>query len=151
MSGSFAKTCGMNGKWIGTDDGECISKYINTGMTMKGYIPKNLVALFSSYSFVINLKIVFQGYPTPRLNCPSDVIFETLPNKSFAVIKVLKPKADVNWDRDIMTNPIWVKNGAFELGVGVLHVNYTATHPISHISVSCDFTVTVLCEKVLYT
>lgn len=29
MSGSFAKTCGMNGKWIGTDDGECISKYEN--------------------------------------------------------------------------------------------------------------------------
>lgn len=27
MSGSFAKTCGMNGKWIGADDGECISKY----------------------------------------------------------------------------------------------------------------------------
>lgn len=25
MSGSFAKTCGMNGKWIGADDGECIS------------------------------------------------------------------------------------------------------------------------------
>ncbi|KAG4071788.1 hypothetical protein HA402_011942 [Bradysia odoriphaga] len=108
MSGSFAKTCGMNGKWIGADDGECIK------------------------------------YPTPRLICPSDVIYETLPNKSFAVIKVLKPKTDVNWDRDIVTNPIWVKNGAFELGVGVLHINYTATHPISHISLSCDFTVTVL-------
>lgn len=59
---------------------------------------------------------------------------------------MLKPKTDVNWDRDIVTNPIWVKNGVFELGVGVLHINYTATHPISHISLSCDFTVTVLGE-----
>lgn len=74
------------------------------------------------------------------------MISETLPNKSFAVIKLIKPNIDVNWHRDVITNPIWVKNGAFELGVGVLHINYTATHPISHISVSCDFTVTVLGE-----
>lgn len=77
------------------------------------------------------------------------MIYETIPNKSFAVINVLKPKTDVNWDRDVMTNPVWVKNGAYELGVGVLHINYTATHPISHISVSCDFTVTVLGESLV--
>lgn len=87
------------------------------------------------------------GYPKPKLICPSDIVLEPSPNQTMAKFKIPQPETDVNYERDVSVNPEWFRNSEVALEVGVRNVTYTARHPVSKLSVSCSFKVTVLGKR----
>lgn len=84
------------------------------------------------------------GYPKPKLICPGNIVVETPPRDSRVVMPLPRPVTDVSWDRDIRIIPNYVKGLNLVLSTGIENITYTATHPISKLSVSCSFTINVL-------
>ena len=84
-------------------------------------------------------------YPTPKLICPSNQIAELPPQSDKVEVKLLKPKTDVNFKRDVTIKPLWIKNvEKAVLGLGVLNITYTARHPITKLTVACTTTLFVV-------
>ncbi|CAD7082561.1 unnamed protein product [Hermetia illucens] len=83
-------------------------------------------------------------YPTPKLICPANIVLETPPNESMAKLRIPRPKTDVNYDRDVTISPDWLRNSEIALEIGVRNITYTARHPVSKLTVSCTFSITVL-------
>lgn len=84
------------------------------------------------------------GYPKPKLICPNDITVETPPRDSRVVMPLPRPTTDVSWDRDVRVTPNYVKGLNLVLSTGVENITYTATHPVSKISASCSYSITVL-------
>ena len=85
------------------------------------------------------------GYPTPKLICPENMIVELHPNETLETnVKIKRPKTDVNWERDVLTEPFWAKKDMLALKVGKTNITYIAKHPISKLTSSCNFSINVL-------
>lgn len=69
---------------------------------------------------------------------------ETPPKDSRVVMPLPRPVTDVSWDKDIHIVPNYVKGLNLVLSAGIENITYTATHPISKLSVSCSFSITVI-------
>ena len=85
-----------------------------------------------------------KGYPKPQLKCSRDLMYEREPNRRTATIEIPKPISNVNWNQDITADPPWAKNITFELEIGVRNISFTARHPISKLTITCSFIITVL-------
>lgn len=59
-------------------------------------------------------------------------------------MKLHRPKTDVSWERDIVAEPFWAKKDVLQLPLGAINISYTAKHPVSKLTASCTFTVTVM-------
>uniref|UniRef100_A0A1B0GGR9 Uncharacterized protein n=1 Tax=Lutzomyia longipalpis TaxID=7200 RepID=A0A1B0GGR9_LUTLO len=81
-------------------------------------------------------------YPAPHLICPPDMLVEVPPGDDAATVEVT-PRTDTSVVESL---PGWVlaQSGKLRLHVGTINITYIARHPISRISVSCSFSVTVL-------
>uniref|UniRef100_A0A1B0D5U1 HYR domain-containing protein n=2 Tax=Phlebotomus papatasi TaxID=29031 RepID=A0A1B0D5U1_PHLPP len=81
-------------------------------------------------------------FPTPHLTCPPDIRVEVSPGEDAATVQVT-PKTDSSTLESV---PSWVlsQGGKLRLQVGAINITYIARHPISRVSVSCTFSVTVL-------
>lgn len=101
-------------------------------------------SLYVSTLFYVLVDYIYIGYPTPRLTCPPDAIYETLPGRNTATVTFSKPKTDVNWERDVAVDPMWARSGEVELTVGIHTLSFTAQHPLSKLSVSCSFSIAIL-------
>jgi hypothetical protein len=80
----------------------------------------------------------------PKLICPMNQIVELAENSDKVQVKLQKPKTDVNFKRDVVIKPLWIKNEKIMLGLGAFNITYTARHPISRLTVSCTTTVFVV-------
>lgn len=103
--------------------------------------------IFSAFSLCNNVFLFHWGrieYPTPILECPPEMIAETSVHDTMGFVKITKPKTDVNWDRDVTATPGAAKHLSMNLAVGTSNITFTARHPLSKLSVSCSFLVTVL-------
>ncbi|XP_063698079.1 uncharacterized protein LOC134829016 [Culicoides brevitarsis] len=83
-------------------------------------------------------------YPKPKLICPKNMMLETPPNDTRVVMPLPKPTTDVSWDTDITISPNYVKDLNLVLSTGIENITYTATHPLSRLRVSCQFSVNVV-------
>lgn len=86
----------------------------------------------------------FTGYPQPKLLCPPNIVTELPPNRTTVRIRIAKPKTDVNWDRDVHAEPIWAKTLDFDLNIGKRSFKFSAKHPLSKLTTSCNVDITVL-------
>lgn len=72
------------------------------------------------------------------------MMLETPPNDTRVVMPLPRPITDVSWDTDITISPNYVKDLNLVLSSGVENITYIATHPISRLRVSCQFSVNVV-------
>ncbi|GAB0100998.1 uncharacterized protein DMENIID0001_171150 [Sergentomyia squamirostris] len=82
-------------------------------------------------------------YPTPRLTCPPDLRTELPPGEEEATIEV-NPKVTDGSSVDSVPGWVMAQKGRVNLQTGFLNITYIARHPISRVSVSCSFSITVL-------
>uniref|UniRef100_A0A336M2Z5 CSON011141 protein n=1 Tax=Culicoides sonorensis TaxID=179676 RepID=A0A336M2Z5_CULSO len=83
-------------------------------------------------------------YPKPKLTCPKNMVLETPPNDTRVVMPLPRPTTDVSWTNDITISPNYVKDLNLVLSSGIENITYIATHPISRLRVSCQFSINVL-------
>lgn len=92
-------------------------------------------------------------YPPPKLICPSSLVVELPPGESpsgHAQVRIGRTLTNVNWEKDIQTEPSWAKHRNVQLPKGFTNVTITATHPQSHLVASCSFIVDIIGELGLF-
>lgn len=63
-----------------------------------------------------------------------------------AHVRIGRTTTDLNWERDILTEPSWAKHRDVQLPIGFTNITITATHPQSRLMTNCSFTVEIIGE-----
>lgn len=94
--------------------------------------------------FLFHSRLYYKGYPSPKLSCPHDILAEIPPNANGIQIQMPRPKTDIDFDKHITSNPLWIKEQSYYLTEGITYATITARHPESHISVKCTFKIRIM-------
>lgn len=84
--------------------------------------------------------------------CPPGVLVELPPGEPSgggggrAHVHLARARTDVNWERDVHTEPSWAKHRDVQLPEGSTNVTITATHPLSRLVAICTYSVEIIGE-----
>lgn len=82
-------------------------------------------------------------FPKPKIECPHNISVEIEPTQPTAFVVFPQPTTDVDWFRNVVSEPSWGKLLEADLPPGYWLVTFTAYHPISRRTASCTIDITV--------
>lgn len=79
----------------------------------------------------------------PVITCPDDISVVLAQGHTSALVKINKPKTNVDWQQYVDAQPAWAKQLQADLSPGVHSITFRARSPNSHLFQTCQMLITV--------
>lgn len=80
----------------------------------------------------------------PKITCPEDMTLELPKGHDTVLVKLEKPKTNVDWWKFVDAHPSWGKRLEANLAIGVTEVTFRARSPSTNVVDICRIVITVI-------